>query len=129
MKTGITVLCIMVLLLTTVAMAQAPSFVNNPNVVVTATVTDPVAPDGTPGSGVAKVRISFDNGTTWTAWESFPAQASWTGDFSGKLVDGQNTILFEAADSAGNVAQMSKEVSVDTNPPVIQLTVKVSSGG
>jgi len=116
--------CIFVLLLAVSAMAQAPptGFVSSPDVVVTANVTDV-------GSGVAKVRISFNNGTTWSAWQEFPAQAAWTGDFSGKLIDGKNTILVEAADAVGNTARMSKEVSVDTNPPVINLTVKVSSGG
>lgn len=75
------------------------------DVTVTASANDPA-----PGSGLASLEVSVDGG----GW----------GAYSGPLVlsDGEHTVDLRAADGAGNSAQESLVVPVDTQPPEAELS-------
>ena len=79
------------------------------NVTVTASASDPAL-----GSGLANLEVSVD-GSGW-------------GPYSGPLVlsDGEHTADLRAADGAGNSAQESLVVRVDTQPPEIDLSAAAS---
>lgn len=72
------------------------------------------ASDPAPGSGLASLEISVDGG----GW----------GAYGGALVlsDGEHTVELRAADGAGNSAQESLVVRVDTQPPEIDLSTGTS---
>jgi len=115
---------VLVLLFAVSVTAQAPvTYYKTGPITVTATCTDPPFADGTPGSGCVKVRVSFDGGTAWTAWQTFPAVATWNGTFSGALKAGKNTIKGEYVDDAGNIGVSSRDVYADADPPVGSLTI------
>lgn len=70
--------------------------------------------DGT--SGVSGgVEVSFDGGSSWQASPI-------------TLADGVYTMTFRAYDKAGNEGRASLSVSVDTTPPVLDLTVSGTPG-
>ncbi|MFA7255269.1 MAG: discoidin domain-containing protein [Candidatus Omnitrophota bacterium] len=76
-------------------------------------------------SGVYQMRFSTDNGTNWTAWESFAASKTLTllGD------NGPKTIQYQISDKAGNISAVySKSITLNLNIslPVVQFTSAVS---
>jgi len=97
--------------------APAPIYTKTAQVTAHIHAEDPPAPDGTPGSGIVKVRVSFDNGVTWGAWTEFHPVASWDGDFAGVITGGKSTIKAELVDNVGNVGTIQQEVVLDNLPP------------
>lgn len=82
-------------------------------------VNDPVNPDGSPGSGVIKLRFSDDNQVTWTPWVTLPAPvATYTTTFPCTFVNGTNVTVIEAWDNVGNIGFIKQVFKVDANPPV-----------
>jgi subtilisin-like proprotein convertase family protein len=76
------------------------------------------ASDAAPSSGVARMRFSND-GTTWSAFEPFAAQTSWT------LApgDGPKTVRVQVSDGAGNVsAPAADSILLDTTGPRVRST-------
>ncbi len=80
------------------------------------------ADDGT-GTGVTDVRFSND-GTNWSAWESFAATRAYT--LTG--ADGLKTVYAEFRDAAGNqsVTVSQDSITLDTQPP--SGTITLNSG-
>ncbi|MBW7957020.1 MAG: SBBP repeat-containing protein [Deltaproteobacteria bacterium] len=66
------------------------------------------------GSGCSQMRFSND-GSSWSAWESFATVRSWTLDPG----DGVKTVYAEYMDGAGNSAQGSDTIILDATAPAV----------
>ena len=82
------------------------TYTNSRSVTLTFSVSD------SGGSGLYGCRFSND-GTTWSSWQSCSSPKSWTLS-SG---DGTKTVYMQAKDNAGNIAQASDTIFLDTVPP------------
>lgn len=69
-------------------------------------------------SGVDEMRFSND-GSTWSPWEPYDTTQSWVIDAG----DGSKTIFGEIRDAAGNVAQATTTIGLDTVEPEVILTI------
>lgn len=71
------------------------------------------ASDGT--AGLSDMRISYDDGSTWEAWESYATTKS----LYGWELDGSWTLRLEVRDRAGNSASLSDGIFVDRALPLV----------
>jgi|GEM_PF-3387628 flagellar hook assembly protein FlgD len=76
-----------------------------PAVTLTLLATDPV-------SGIDKVKFS-DDGISWTSWEALTDSKPW----SIPGADGDKTVFYRIADRAGNYADYSDSITLDTQDP------------
>ncbi len=95
---------------------RGASYTKSIQVTVTMGVTDA-------GAGVDQMRFSVDGGAHWTAWEDYGVAKAL--QLTGS--DGSKTVLSEVKDKAGNVAQFSDQITLDTMPPAILVTSAVPS--
>jgi hypothetical protein len=102
----------------------ATTYTTTNQVQLTLSATDP-APAGKLASGVADMRLSDDNGATWTAWEPYATTRAWT--FSAAM-DGVRTVTVEYRDNAGNIQSASDSITVDLGSPVVVSTTPALLG-
>jgi len=65
-----------------------------------------------------QMRFSND-GTTWSAWESFAASKAWTLAAG----DGAKSVRVQLKDAAGNIGSMNGAITVDTTAPTGSATI------
>ncbi|MDD5687701.1 MAG: T9SS type A sorting domain-containing protein [Elusimicrobia bacterium] len=92
-----------------------PEYTNSIDVTLCLTYSDT-------DSDIDTVRYSNDN-SIWTSWESPFATKNW------KLVtgDGVKTVYYEVKDKAGNVAQFTDTISLDTSLPAGSIVINNSN--
>lgn len=86
---------------------------------VTLAADDPDLADGSPGSGVAAIEYSLDDGNSWETY---------AGPFD---VDqqGETPLRYQARDMAGNLSDVGSEsFRIDTVPPAVTATASGTSG-
>ncbi|WP_165986066.1 OmpL47-type beta-barrel domain-containing protein [Streptomyces sp. YIM 98790] len=93
----------------TVELGTAPAEPGGPDGWFTVPVT--VRATAADETGVQRVELSADGGTTWTPTEGAEATA--------ELTDGRHTVLARARDLSGNVSDpVTRDIAVDTRAPV-----------
>lgn len=63
-----------------------------------------------------EMRLSNDN-LTWSEWKTAPAKGDVAWELDG--IDGTKTVYLELKDSAGNQLALSKQITLDSTPPVV----------
>ncbi|MFN3762520.1 MAG: pre-peptidase C-terminal domain-containing protein, partial [Anaerolineae bacterium] len=81
------------------------------------------ATDGTSGLADQPMRFSND-GISWSDWEAFTTPKQWTLDGSS---DGLKTVYVQYRDKAGHIATYSDTIILDRRPPVVTVTVPLTS--
>jgi len=71
------------------------------------------------GAGLESVEYSNDGGDTWTDLP-ISGMGDWTMTLSG-LLDGDVTLMVRAMDIAGNTAQSTVTLTIDTTPPALSI--------
>ena len=99
--------------------------------------TDPVitiSPTGTMGSNgwyISSVSLSLtaqDSISGVTSLEYSLNSGSWVFGNSLALTDGEHTVVVRATDAAGNQSTTSKTIQVDTNAPLVSLSISATAG-
>jgi hypothetical protein len=84
---------------------HAREYTNSREVILSLNATDEL-------SGLDQMSFSFD-GSDWTRWEEF-AQVKY---LTLKNFDGVQTVHFRVSDKAGNIAEVTDSIVLDTEPP------------
>ncbi len=87
------------------------------SVTVSSTITDP---NGASGSGIKQICFS-NNGSTWTAWESFVGGAL-SKPYDLLTGDGTKKVYIRVQDNAGNLSSTSDSIILDASPPTASIT-------
>lgn len=95
---------------------QDAAFTASPDVTLTLTASDAT-------SGVSQIRFSLDEGTTWTAWQSFAASKNLTLPAG----DGLKTVKYQIHDKAGNTQTFSDSIFLDLTAPSGTLSINLGA--
>jgi hypothetical protein len=81
--------------------------------------------DNAGGSGLSQMRVSYDGGTTWTAWQAYASS------FNATLPspDATYNVVVQVADKSGNFVTVTKQVVLDRTPPALTPALSAPNNG
>ncbi|HMC71529.1 MAG TPA: Ig-like domain repeat protein, partial [Mycobacteriales bacterium] len=81
--------------------------------------------DNAGGTGLNQMRVSYNGGSTWTAWQAYSSSYNATLP----SLDGTYSVVVQVADKAGNYVLTTRQVILDRTPPAVTPTVSAPNNG